>query len=172
HRRRDAPRVGGDHAPRKAVAGEVAPAAAEAPAIPVMIEEVADPDEVPVPEAAPAAARPAVEAEAEAGEEVAVEAGIEADRAPAGVTRPPVPVHPRRREGVPGLPRPAVGRQIVPGAVVIGHPAPGLRRDPELAARGGIPMALPVRRPAAVDAVRLPVVAGFGRDPGAVALER
>src|SRR6185295_4857163 len=141
--------------------------------VPVAVE-VRRAHEAPVVEVAPVAAGPTVEAEAETGVEAearAVEAGVVAGRAPADVARTPVPVHPGRRPDVTGLPDPAVGGQIVPAPVVIGHPAPGLVGNPGHAGRRVDPAAVVKGTPAGGHP-RPPVRRAVDGDPGAVAGER
>src|SRR6185295_12108311 len=160
--------VGGQDAPLERDA-EVA-AGPDVRAEPAAAETV-DGDEAPVREAAPVAARPTVDPGAEAEAAVAVVAGVVADGAPADVPRAPVPVDPGGGEDAARHPAPAGGGEVVPGAVVVGHPAPGLGGDPGQAGGGVGPAADGVGTPAGGDA-RPPDPLPFDRGPRAVARER
>src|SRR5439155_15367046 len=80
---------------------------------------------------------------------------IPAGRSPAYISRPIHPVDPCRRVGIAGNPDPAKSTVISPTTIVIGHPSPGLVRDPDKATAAVAPISVVVRAPADGD-IRTP----------------
>src|SRR2546428_10052552 len=82
---------------------------------------------------------------------------IPAGRRPADISRSIHPVDPCRGVGIAGNPDPAKSTVIRPTPVVIGHPSPGLIRNPDEATAAVAPISMVVRPPAGGD-VRPPAI--------------